>query len=86
MVKFIRFFMELPAKYIRNFASPQKRTKILSRTGPITKLPNYEAITLGPGVNGLWIDPVPELIHWKIGDVDESNLSHSRSHSWLLDT
>ncbi|KAG6891464.1 hypothetical protein C0992_006195 [Termitomyces sp. T32_za158] len=37
-----------------------------AQTGPYIKLPNYEALTLGRGVNGLWVDPVPDLVTGKL--------------------
>ncbi|KAG6876106.1 hypothetical protein C0993_005489 [Termitomyces sp. T159_Od127] len=40
--------------------------RFYSRTGPLIKLPDYKAITLGRGVNGLWVDPVPGLITGKL--------------------
>ncbi|KAG6845917.1 hypothetical protein H0H87_000723 [Tephrocybe sp. NHM501043] len=34
--------------------------------GPIIALPNHKAIAHGRNVNGLWIDPVPELVTGKL--------------------
>ncbi|KAG5639419.1 hypothetical protein H0H81_002951 [Sphagnurus paluster] len=31
-------------------------------TGPLTILPNHLAITPGPDVNGVWVDPTPQLV------------------------
>ncbi|KAG6911110.1 hypothetical protein DXG01_003850 [Tephrocybe rancida] len=36
------------------------------RVGPLRILPNHKAITHGRGVNGLWVDPVPNLITGKL--------------------
>ena len=33
-----------------------------NRTGPLISRPNHLAITTGPGVNGVWVEPVPQLI------------------------
>lgn len=35
---------------------------VISRTGPFVKLPDHRAITLGPGVTGVWVEPTPELV------------------------
>jgi len=35
---------------------------LTSKTGPLTSMPDYLAITPGVNVNGIWVDPVPELI------------------------
>ncbi|KAG6849987.1 hypothetical protein H0H93_002777 [Arthromyces matolae] len=40
--------------------------KCIPRTGPLIKHPNHEAITLGRGVNGLWVEPTPGLIIGKL--------------------
>lgn len=32
------------------------------RTGPLVRFPNHQAITSGPGVKGVWVEPVPHLI------------------------
>ncbi|KAG6897938.1 hypothetical protein C0992_008686 [Termitomyces sp. T32_za158] len=58
--------ISLPAKYMRDLSLPRLHPNIFSRTGPFIKLPDHKAITLGKGVNGLWVDPVPELITGKL--------------------
>lgn len=40
--------------------------KYRTRTGPYIKLPNAKALTLGRGVNGIWVDPVPDLVTGKL--------------------
>ncbi|KAH0588382.1 hypothetical protein H2248_004239 [Termitomyces sp. 'cryptogamus'] len=47
-------------KFVRFFMG------LSAKTGPIINHPNYKAITLGPGINGLWVDPVPKLITGKL--------------------
>ncbi|KAG5719825.1 Esterase, partial [Termitomyces sp. T112] len=44
-----------------------------SETGPLIKSPNHEAITLGPGINGLWVEPVPDLITGKLSVWKDDN-------------
>ncbi|KAG6841871.1 hypothetical protein C0991_005601 [Blastosporella zonata] len=34
--------------------------------GPLIRLPNHKAVTQGRDVNGVWVDPVPELITGKL--------------------
>lgn len=34
----------------------------LLRTGPLQTFPNHHAIVPGAGINGVWVEPVPELI------------------------
>ncbi|KAG6832613.1 hypothetical protein H0H92_014449 [Tricholoma furcatifolium] len=34
--------------------------------GPVIKLPDHKALTLGRNVKGLWVDPAPELITGKL--------------------
>lgn len=35
---------------------------ILNRTGPLSIIPNHLAITSGPNVNGIWVEPVPNFV------------------------
>lgn len=37
-------------------------TWITSETGPLTSLPNHLAITSGVDINGVWVEPTPELV------------------------
>jgi acetyl esterase/lipase len=38
----------------------------MNRTGPVIVLPDHRAIASGVNINGIWVDPVPQLVTGKL--------------------
>ncbi|KAF4581792.1 hypothetical protein EYR40_002810 [Pleurotus pulmonarius] len=62
LVRLVKILMELPHRFAQHYLVKTIAIDVPIRTGPIITTPSHLAIAPGPGVNGVWVEAVPQLV------------------------